>query len=182
MAESTPNTFAGRAAATTAVLPMKPAPAKAAPKNSLAPSGRRVQHTNRALRRQATAAATNGVVGLGLMMLTLTHSAHGTMIVTGCDTWEAWAMSAGIDLAYVTLKLTLLTASDRVRRQVGSIAEWAIVGTLIGSAAMNIFAFTSGATSIYAMVAGALMGAAIPELLYVVTQVGAAAWIDYGRA
>jgi hypothetical protein len=107
------------------------------------------------MRRQATAAATNGVVGLGLMMLTLTHSAHGTMIVTGCDTWEAWAMSAGIDLAYVTLKLTLLTASDRVRKQVGRIAETAIVGTLIGSAAMNIFAFTSGATSIYAMVAGA---------------------------
>jgi hypothetical protein len=128
------------------------------------------------------AAGTNGIVGLGLMMLTLTHSAHGTMIVTGCDTWEAWAMSAGIDLAYVTLKLTLLTASDRVRRHVGGVAEMAIVGTLIGSAAMNIFAFTSGATNIFAMVAGALMGAAIPALLYVVTQVGAAAWIDCARA
>jgi hypothetical protein len=56
-------------------------------------------------------------------------------------------MSAGIDLAYVTLKLTLLTASDRVRRQVGRIAETAIVGTLIGSGAMNIFAFTSGVAS-----------------------------------
>jgi hypothetical protein len=42
-------------------------------------------------------------------------------------------------------------------------------------------AFTSGATSIYAMVARALMEAAIPALLYVVTQVGAAAWIDCGR-
>jgi hypothetical protein len=40
----------------------------------------------------------------------------------------------------------------------------------------------SGATSIYAMGAGALMGAAIPALLYVLTQVGAAAWIDCGRA
>jgi hypothetical protein len=138
----------------------------------------RSRRAARALRRQAGSAASNGAVALMLMALSLTHTAHGTAIVTGAEQWESWAMSAGIDLAYVSLKLTLLTASDRVRKQVGKLAEIAIVGTLVGSRAMNIFAFTSAATNTYAMVAGALMGAAVPALLYVLTQVGAAAWID----
>jgi hypothetical protein len=120
---------------------------------------------NRALHRQTMAAAGSGIVGLGLIALTLTHTARGTMLVTGCATWEAWSMSVGIDCAYVVLKTTMLSVSDKVRKQVGALAEAAIVGTLIGSACMNIAAFTSSASSVYTMAAGALMGAAIPALL-----------------
>lgn len=134
--------------------------------------------TIRALQRQTIAAVGSGFVGLGLMLLTLKHGTRGTMLITGCEWWEGLAMATGIDCAYVSLKTTLLTASDKVRKQVGTLAETAIVGTLIGSAAMNIAAFTSGASNVYTMAAGALMGACIPALLYVVTQVGAAAWID----
>jgi hypothetical protein len=172
MAETTNSALAGAGAKIHRLVPA----GKGAP-------SRKHRRAVRALRRQAGSAAGNGAVGLMLMALSLTHTAHGTAIVTGAEAWESWAMSAGIDLAYVSLKLTLLTASERVRKQIGKLAEAAIIGTLIGSAAMNIFAFTAAATNIYTRIAGALLGAAIPALLYVVTQVGAAAWIDvHGRA
>src|SRR5262252_4087537 len=112
---------------------------KPAPTVHRAPS-RRDCRAHKALRRQAGTAVGVGAVAVTLTALSLSHLAHGVEIVTGSSPWEAWAMAIGIDLGFVALELSQLAISDKVRRQVGRITKIAIVGTLIGSAGINIFA------------------------------------------
>jgi len=61
-----------------------------------------------------------------------------------------------------------------------------IIGTLIGSAAMNAFAFAGRYVTIepiYMTVAAVTLGIAIPTLIYALTRVGAAIAADvHGRA
>src|SRR5262249_58184343 len=99
-------------------------------------------------------------------------------IVTGSSTWESWAMAIGIDLGFVALELSQLAISKKVRKQVGRFARPAILGTLAGSAAMNAFAFAAQTASLPMTVAAITLGVSIPALIYALTSVGAALYID----
>jgi len=87
-------------------------------------------------------------------------------------------MAIGIDLGFVALELSQLSIGERLRKQVGKYAKPAIVGTLIGSAAMNAFAFAAEATNPWMMAAAITMGVVIPALIFAMTKVGAGLWID----
>lgn len=136
----------------------------------------------RALQRQAGTAMSVGVVAAILTTLSLTHLASGITAITGASPWEGWAMAIGIDLAFVALELAQLAVmSDKVRRQVAQFARPAIVVTLVGSAAMNAFAFAGRYITIdpiATMVAAVVLGVAIPALIYALTRVGAAIAAD----
>jgi hypothetical protein len=138
---------------------------------------RRGQRATRALRRQGSTA-----IGIGAVAVTLTalsHLAHGIEIVTGSSTWESWAVAVGIDLGFVALELSqIATVSERVRRQVSRFAKPAILGTLTGSAGMNAFAFAAQTVNPWMMAAAVTLGVAIPALIYALTRVGAALYID----
>ena len=152
----------------------------AAPKR--AASSNKNRRADKALRRQAGTAVGVGAVAITLTALGLSYLAHGIEIVTGCQSWEGWAMAIGIDLGFVALELSQLAVSDKLRRQVSRFARPAILGTLAGSAAMNAFAFAAQTTTAYMMAAAVTLGVAIPSLIYSLTRVGAALATDcHGR-
>jgi hypothetical protein len=139
----------------------------------------RGQRATRAIRRQGGTAIAVGSVAVILTALSLSHLANGITIVTGASAWEAWAMSIGIDLGFVALELSqLATVNDKLKRQISRFAKPAIVGTLTGSAAMNAFAFAAQTINPF-MTAATALGLAIPALIYALTRVGAALYIDY---
>src|SRR6266853_921357 len=72
----------------------------------------------------------------------------------------------------------IATVAERVRKQIGKYARPAIIGTLIGSAGMNAFAFASQTVNPWMMAAAVTLGVAIPSLIYALTRVGAALYID----
>ncbi len=139
---------------------------------------RRTTRATRSLRRQAATAVGIGLVAVTLTTLSLSHLAHGIGIVTHAEVWEAWAMAVGIDLGFVALELSQLAIGDKVRRQVSRFARPAIWGTLAGSAAMNAFAFAAQASGYCMLAAAVTLGIAIPGLVYALTRVGAALYID----
>ena len=154
---------------------LRPTPKRAASRHN--------RRAAKALRRQASTAVGVGAVAVILTALSLSHLAHGITIVTGAETWESWAMAVGIDLGFVALELSQLAISDKVRRQVSRFARPAILSTLAGSAGMNAFAFAAQTATAYMMAAAITLGVAIPALIYALTRVGAALYIDcHGRA
>jgi hypothetical protein len=72
----------------------------------------------------------------------------------------------------------ITTVADKVRKVVERYARPAIAGTLAGSALMNAFAFASDADTLTMQAAGSIMGCAIPGLIYCLTRIGAALYID----
>jgi hypothetical protein len=133
----------------------------------------------KALRRQSGAAIAIGAVGVTLVTLSLDHLARGIELVTGAATWEAWAMAVGIDLGFVTLEASQLAAiGEKLRKQIAHWTRPAILGTLIGSAGMNAFAFAAQTTNLWMTSAAITMGIAIPALIYALMRVGAALYID----
>jgi len=133
----------------------------------------------KALRRQSGAAIAIGSVGVTLVTLSLSHLSHGIELVTGAPTWEAWAMAVGIDLGFVALEASQLAAmGEKVRRQIARWARPAILGTVIGSAGMNAFAFAAHTTTVWMTSAAVTLGIAIPALVYALMRVGAALYID----
>lgn len=123
------------------------------------------------LRRQHAAAAGTGAVTVVLVLLSLSHLAHGIGLVTGAGTWERWAMAIGIDLGFVALEMSqLCAATEAVRRQVGRYAGPAIVGTLAISAGLNALAFGVQAQGL-AVYAAAGLGVAVPALIYALSRI-----------
>lgn len=131
-----------------------------------------------AARRQACTGVAIGVVASALTGLSLSHLAHGVELVTHAPAWEAWAMAVGIDLGFVALELSQLACSAKVSKQVSKFAKPAILGTLTGSALMNALAFAGQADTTVMQVLGVVIGVAIPSLVYALTRVGAAIWLD----
>lgn len=132
----------------------------------------------KATRRQALAGAAMGGVATILVGLSLSHLAHGIELVTTSDKLEAWSMAIGIDLGFVSLELSqIMCATDKLRKAISTYTKPAIVGTLIGSAAMNAFAFAS-LSSGWMQYAAAALGLSIPALIYAMTRIGAALYID----
>jgi len=129
------------------------------------------------MRRQRLGAGIVGAVAGVLTALSLAHLAHGICVVTGASTWECWSMAIGIDLGFVALEVSNLTSGEVARKKVERWVRWATAGTLLGSAALNALAF--GAQSEGMMVwPAALIGFAIPALIYVMTRVGTTVWLS----
>jgi hypothetical protein len=148
------------------------------PSKSTIKQTRKSTRATRALRRQAATAVGIGLVAVTLTALSLSHLAHGVELVTGSSAIESWAMAVGIDLGFVALELSQLAIGDKLRRQVGKYAKPAIIGTLIGSAAMNAFAFAAQANGYCMLAAAVTLGVAIPGLIFAMTKVGAMMWVD----
>jgi hypothetical protein len=130
------------------------------------------------MKRQALSATAIGVVAVALTALSLDHLAHGIDIVTGTNGWQSWAMAVGIDMGFITLELAqLAAATDKVYKQIAKFTKPAIVGTMVGSAAMNAFAFAASAVG-YMVAPAVVIGISIPALIYALTKVGAAMYID----
>jgi hypothetical protein len=141
-------------------------------------AARKSRRQHKADRRQVFAAAGIGVVASTLTALSLTHLAHGISIVTAAPAWESWAMAIGIDLGFVALEgAQLASTSQRLQREVTKYTKPAIIGTLSGSAIMNAFAF-SAQTSGWMTGAAVVLGLAIPALIYALTRIGGAMYID----
>jgi hypothetical protein len=142
------------------------------------------KHTRitKAIRRQSLAAAGIGLVACTVTALSLHHLADGIMLVTKAPAWEAWSEGTGIDLGFVSMELaTIAATTDKLRKAISRYTRPAIAGTLAGSAVMNAFAFGMQADGHVMM--GALLGAAIPALVYCLTRIGAAMYVDcHGRA
>jgi hypothetical protein len=132
----------------------------------------------RRMKRQTHAAVGIGVIAGTLIALSLSHLAHGIEIVTAAPSWESWAMAVGIDLGFVALEMAgVLAATASLRKEIHKYSRPAIVGTLIGSAAMNAFAFAAPCTSYYLMAAAIVLGVAIPGMVYALTKIGAAMYL-----
>jgi hypothetical protein len=135
-------------------------------------------HFAKAMRRQKLASTAVGIVAVTLTGLSLCHLAQGIEIVTSAATWESWAMAVGIDLGFVSLEAaTLMAATDKLRKHISQYTKPAIIGTLVGSALMNAFAFASQTTG-WKLAPAILLGLAIPALIYAMTRIGAALYID----
>jgi hypothetical protein len=131
------------------------------------------------LRRQQGAAIAIGGVGVTLVTLSLNHLAHGIALVTGAPAWEAWTTAIGIDLSFVALEDSQLAATgEKLRKHIARWARPAIFGTVIGSAAMNAFAFAAHTTTAWMTSAAITLGIAVPALVYALMRVGAALYID----
>lgn len=87
-------------------------------------------------------------------------------------------MAIGIDLGFVPLELSQLAIGEKVRKQVAKFARPAIIGTLTRWSAVNAFAFAAPTVSLWMMAAAVTLGVAIPALIFALTKVGAALWID----
>jgi hypothetical protein len=129
------------------------------------------------LRRQGRAAVMVGLVALVMVALSLKHLAHGVELITGSPQWEAWAMAIGIDLSFISIELGQLVAvTEAVRRRGERFARPMIAGTLVGSAAMNAYAFGWQAVG-YMTYPAAGFGLAIPVIIYLLTRYGAGLWL-----
>ena len=127
-------------------------------------------------KQQATGAVANGLIAGVLIALSLSHLAHGVELA-GSPAWEAWAMAIGIDLGFVGLELTKITANERTMKAIAMITNWAIVLTMMGSAALNAFAFVSNASG-WMTYPAAVLGLAIPALIYVMAKNATTMWIN----
>lgn len=163
---------------TATVTPLRqPKPGKA-PKLSQPAKSSRIRGR---IRRQAMASAAVGAVGLVLTGLSLSHLSHGVALATGVPQWEAWSMAIGIDLGFIGLECAqLCAATETVRKTVSRYARPSIIATLAGSAVMNAFAFASGAVG-WLVAPAIALGLAIPALIYVLTRIAVAMWIDCQR-
>lgn len=130
-----------------------------------------------ATKQQAIAAGVLGSVAAVLTALSLTHLAAGIGIVTNAPIWECWALGIGIDLGFVALELAKVLGRERTIKDVNRLLNTAILGTLIGSAILNAFAFGHAATDWLVGPAVAL-GISIPALVYCLTRIGCKAWIE----
>lgn len=129
--------------------------------------------------RQRGAAYSIAAVAVVLMGLSLSHLASGVQTLTHGDDWHAWAMAVGIDAGFIGLELGQLCVTTETMRKV--VAKWAeptIIGTLIVSAIMNAYAFASASDNFMVACAAIALGISIPALIYVLTRVSVALWLD----
>jgi hypothetical protein len=135
------------------------------------PQPKAKQQTNRLTKRQIKhqnmTATGLGTVTAILTGLSLSHLAHGIGIVTGAGALETVPMAIGIDLGFVLLEIAQIVGAR------SKFIQPTIVGLMMGSAAMNAFAFSAQSVGwmVYPAVA---FGIAVPALIYSLTRVGAA--------
>lgn len=125
----------------------------------------------RQLRQQLLSGAAVSVVALTLTGLSLNHLAHGISIVTHSPMWESWAMAVGVDLGFVALEMAQMSVTEKLAKEINKYANPTIVGTMIGSAVLNAFAFGAQSEG-WMMVPAIVMGLAIPAMIYSLTKIG----------
>ena len=113
--------------------------------------------------------AAYGIIGVdaGLLGLSLTHLAHGTQLVTKCETWEAYTLALGIDAGFVALECTGLAAPDLSK---SLWLKFPIAWCLGISAIMNAVAFTERADGLLMQVGAIMLGVTIPALIFAGTH------------
>lgn len=131
----------------------------------------------RGAKRAGLAATGVGLVSLVLTALSLKHLAVGIAMVTHSEMVEASAMAVGIDFGFVALELAMLNANEKTVKAIKSWVSWTIAGTMIGSAAMNAFAFGHAAEG-WMTIPAIAFGLAIPAMIYSMTRVGATMWVS----
>ena len=130
------------------------------------------------MKRQALSGVAIGAVAVCLTGLSLSHLAHGIELVTDSGVTEAWSMAVGIDIGFIAMELAQLNAAtEKLAKSIARFTKPAIMGTLIFSAAMNAFAFSAQAKG-YMIAPAVVLGIAIPGLIYALTRIGAALYID----
>jgi hypothetical protein len=135
---------------------------------------KRKSTVSRNTRKQYYAMTAVALVALTLTGLSLTHLTEGIAQVTGGNTWESAAMAVGIDAGFVALEIAqVIKLGDETRKVVDHYAKPAIMGTMVASALLNAFGFTAHATGMM-VVPAALLGFAIPVLIYAMTRVAVA--------
>jgi len=134
------------------------------------PKRRTTNKATKQARHQLLAGVAVGAVALTLTGLSLTHLAHGIEIVTAAPSWEAWSMAVGIDCGFVVLEVARLAVTEKLAREIQKYAAPTIIGTLIGSALLNAFAFGAAASG-YIVVPAVALGLAIPAMIYSLTTV-----------
>ena len=145
------------------------------------PAKAQTRHAKHALRNQLSTATAIGAVALTLTALSLNHLASGIATMTHCPSWQSWAMAIGVDCAFVTLEVAQLTIGDKLRAKLASLFRPAIVGTLAWSAGLNALAFAGETTSPIMQGAAIALGLSIPALVYALTKIGAAMYLDSSR-
>ncbi len=126
----------------------------------------------RQLRQQLLSGAAVSVVALTLTGLSLNHLAHGISIVTHADMVESWAMAVGIDLGFVAVEMAQMSVSnEKLSKEINQYAGPTIVGTMVGSAVLNAFAFAAQAEG-WMLVPAIIMGLVIPAMIYSLTKIG----------
>ena len=145
-------------------------PRKAGRVRSSAPRLQSATYRKR-LQRQQWSAIAVALVAVVLTLLSLTHLAHGIVLVTHAPLWEAVAMAVGIDLGFIALEIAqLCAATPAVRREVSRWTGPAIIGTLVVSGVLNGVAFGAQATG-WMVYPAAGLGVAIPALIYALSRV-----------
>ncbi len=148
-------------------------------KTNFAPIKQQSASHKRKMHRQRICSYGVGTISLVLMGLSLSHLAGGIQLLTGCGTYAAWAMAMGIDLGFISLELSQLCAvSPALRATVTRFAGPAVKVTLAVSALINAYQFAAGSPNQIFGVAAAMLGVSIPALIYVLTRVFVAMWID----
>jgi MFS family permease len=163
------------------VVAIKPAKPKRQAAASTAPAApvTRSKTWLRKMARQRGAAYGIGAVAVVLMGLSLSHLASGVLALTHGEEWHAWAMAVGIDAGFIGLELgQLCVSTETMRKTVAKWAEPTIIGTLIVSAIMNAYAFASTTDNLAVACAACALGISIPSLIYVLTRVSVALWLD----
>lgn len=162
-----------------------PKPARRPKADKPAPSTPPVRSAawKRKLTRQRYTSYGTAGVALVLMGLSLSHLAAGIGALTHSDPAHAWAMAVGIDLGFIALELgQLCTTTESLRKAIMTWAGPTIIGTLIVSACMNAYAFASVATGWPVIASACILVLSIPMLIYVLTRVSVALWVDATRS
>lgn len=135
---------------------------------------RRKAATPKSVTHQQRAGQVTLVIAGILTLLSLSHLAHGVQVVTHAPMWEAWAMAIGIDLGFLACEAAcVLAATDAAKSIVNRFAKPTVIATMVASAIMNSFAFSSAIQGI-AVIPAIALGAAIPALIYSLTRIGIA--------
>jgi hypothetical protein len=88
-------------------------------------------------------------------------------------------MAIGIDLGYIGMELAQVSAATgSVRKAIARFTKPTVIGTLAWSATANAFAFASHVEDWRLRTAALLLGISIPALVYALTRVSAALYID----
>jgi hypothetical protein len=152
-----------------------PAPAAAARAERKAA----VRANTQEVQAQRWSAGLLGGVAAVLTGLSLSHLAHGIEVITHpVYSWEPWAMGVGVDVGMIATEVASLTAGERVRRETRWYSVAMIAGTLVLSACMNAFAFSSQASTLPFQIAGVVFGIAVPSAIYVLMRQAAAHYLD----
>lgn len=149
------------------VIKLKPIARKPVPREPRARKPKNFWQIVKAVPARKLAAYGIITVDTGLLGLSLSHLAHGTQLVTQCNTTDAWLMAIGIDAGFVALECSGLAVPDLSK------SWWlkAPVAWCLGiSAIMNAVAFTEHANGLLMQAGAIMLGVTIPALIYAGTH------------